>query len=262
MSTPATSISVMRAVTISREYGSGGGEIAARLAQRIGWRLIDHEVVAQIAQRLGVEEEDAEAHDEYADSWILQFLSTMRTVGPMVALPSHLLFPPDDDAYAHALREVVLSAVLASPSVVVGRGSQVILRDRRDALHVRIVAPLALRVAYVAQRENLKPAAAQQRILQRDQERRRYLFITHHHTPDDAHLYDLILNTSVMDLDSCVGLIQSALDAKASRLTVAADALGPGASLPPYPERPIDFATPGVTSSTATPDMPQRESGA
>lgn len=262
MSTPASDVSVMRAITISREYGSGGGEIAARLAERLGWRLVDHEVVTQIAQRLGIEEEDAEAHDEYAESWILQFLSTMRTVGPMVALPSHLLFPPDDEAYARALREVVLSAVQASPSVIVGRGSQVILHDRRDTLHVRIVAPLALRVAYVSQRENLSVAVAQQRILQRDQERRRYLFITHSRTPDDAHLYDLILNTSVLDLDSCAGLIQRALEAKATRLTIPADALGPGASLPPYPERPVDFATPGVTSDPATPDITQRESGA
>jgi cytidylate kinase len=43
----------MRAVTISREYGSGGGEIAARLAQRLGWRLIDHELIRQVARLLG-----------------------------------------------------------------------------------------------------------------------------------------------------------------------------------------------------------------
>ena len=44
----------MRAVTISREYGSGGGEIAARLAERLGWQLIDHEVVVRVAQSMGV----------------------------------------------------------------------------------------------------------------------------------------------------------------------------------------------------------------
>lgn len=43
----------MRAITISREYGSGGGEIAARLARQLGWRLIDHEVVAQVTGRWG-----------------------------------------------------------------------------------------------------------------------------------------------------------------------------------------------------------------
>ena len=248
-------VSAMRAVTISREYGSGGGEIAARLAQRLGWRLVDHEVITQIAQRLGVEEEDAEAHDEHADGWIVQFLSTMQTVGPMVALPANLTFPPDDIAYTRALREVVTAAVASSQSIIVGRGSQIILRERRDVLHVRIVAPLELRVDYVAQRENLSRTAAQQRIHQKDLNRRRYLSTTYRHTPDEAHLYDLIVNTSVLDLDSCVALIHGALEAKATRLDTPAKALGPGACLPPYTERPEDFSSPSAAADTPTPDV-------
>ncbi len=54
-------VSQMRAITISREYGSGGGEIATRLASRLGWQLIDHEVVVQVAHELGVSEAEAEA---------------------------------------------------------------------------------------------------------------------------------------------------------------------------------------------------------
>jgi len=248
MSTSESGVSAMRAVTISREYGSGGGEIAVRLAARLGWRLVDHEVVTQIAQRLDVDEEDAEAHDEHADSWMLQFFTTMQTVGPMVALPTNLTFPPDDAAYTRALRDIVKGAVQAGECVIVGRGAQMILRDRRDTLHVRIIAPLDLRVAYVAQRENLTSTAAQQRIQQKDMDRRRYLSVTYRHTPDEAHLYDLILNTAVMELDSCVQLIQRALDAKAARLSAPVTALGPGTRLPPYPERPEDFPAPGVTS--------------
>lgn len=247
MSTTESGVSAMRAVTISREYGSGGGEIAARLSERLGWRLIDHEVVTQTAQRLGVDEEDAEAHDEHAESWMLQFFTTMQTVGPMIALPTNLTFPPDDAAYTRALRDVVNGAVQAGQSVIVGRGSQMILHGRIDTLHVRIIAPFDLRVAYVAQRENLTSTAAQQRIQQKDLDRRRYLSVTYRHTPDEAHLYDLILNTGVLELDSCVRVIQLALEAKATRLAVPVDALGPGAHLPPYPERPGDFTPPGVT---------------
>ncbi len=255
MSTSEPVISGMRAVTVSREYGSGGGEVAARLAERLGWRLVDHEVVTQIAQRLGVEEEDAAAHDEHAESWVVQFLSTMQSVGPMVALPSNLTFPPDEAAYTRALRDVVHGAVLAGQVVIIGRGSQIILRGRRDTLHVRIVAPLDLRIAYVALRENLTRAAAQQRIAQKDMERRRYLSTTYRDVPDDAHLYDLILNTAVLDLDSCASLIQVALEAKASLLGVPVEALGPaGAHLPPYPEAPVDFASPGASPETSAPE--------
>ncbi len=57
-------IAAMRAITISREYGSGGGEIAARLARRLGWQLIDHAVIEQTARELEVYETEVEKHDE------------------------------------------------------------------------------------------------------------------------------------------------------------------------------------------------------
>jgi cytidylate kinase len=55
----------MRAVTISREYGSGGGEIAERLARRLGWQLVDREIVAQVARALGETEVEAARRDEH-----------------------------------------------------------------------------------------------------------------------------------------------------------------------------------------------------
>src|SRR5258708_28190279 len=58
----------MRPITISREYGSGGGEIALRLARRLGWQLIDHEHVVHVAQELGVIYADPEEHDVCPDS--------------------------------------------------------------------------------------------------------------------------------------------------------------------------------------------------
>src|SRR3989441_8247085 len=54
----------MRAITISREYGSGGGEIATRLARRLGWQLVDHAVIEQTARELEVHETEVEKHDE------------------------------------------------------------------------------------------------------------------------------------------------------------------------------------------------------
>src|SRR5205085_4402756 len=92
-------IAAMRAVTISREYGSGGGEIARRLAQRLGWRLIDHEVVVQVAHALGVSEAEAEAHDERADNIALRILASLGvTQSPVpTILPDSLA--TDSDAY-------------------------------------------------------------------------------------------------------------------------------------------------------------------
>ena len=77
-----SAITTMRAITISREYGSGGGEIATRLAQRLGWQLIDHEVVVRVAQKLHVSEEEAEYHDERVESLAARIFKSLRLAHP------------------------------------------------------------------------------------------------------------------------------------------------------------------------------------
>src|SRR5260370_36953747 len=76
-------IAAMRAITISREYGSGGGEIAARLARRLGWRLIDHAVIEQTARELEVYETEVEKHDgEYVTSPLTRILNRTTNFAP------------------------------------------------------------------------------------------------------------------------------------------------------------------------------------
>lgn len=235
----------MRAITLSREYGSGGGEIAARIAQRLGWQLIDHEVVVQLAEQLGITEAEAEARDERRESLIDRILVSMRAMDPAtVSLASAApVLEPED--YLAALHSIVEGAVEAGNAVIVGRGGQAILRGRRDVLHLRIVAPEPLRVAYVARREGLDRAMAQLRVQQKDRSRHQYVQANYKVRPDDAHLYDLVLNTGVLDLDGCVELALYALARKATRLTLPEEQLGPGAGLPRYPGRPEDFPLSG-----------------
>ncbi len=102
--------------------------------------------------------------------------------------------------------------------MIVGRASQVTLAERRDVLHVRIIAPFEKRVAYVMQREGLDHHAAKARIQMKDQDRRRYLENAYHQKPEDAHLYDIVLNTSLLDLESAVEVICFTLQQKAEGL--------------------------------------------
>lgn len=61
---------LMRAITLSREYGSGGGEIATRLAIHLGWRLVDHEIVERVASEMGTTIQEAEARDERTEGFL------------------------------------------------------------------------------------------------------------------------------------------------------------------------------------------------
>lgn len=249
MAAEQNEISRMRAITISREYGSGGGEIARRIAQRLGWTLIDHEAVLRIAKELDVSEEEAEAHDERKAGFFEQLLTTMQGIDPAL----YMNLPPEAFKnardYRVALEHVISKAVEGGHVVIVGRGSQVLLRDRRDVLHIRVVASIERRIPYIMQREELDKDAAKKRIHSKDTDRVRYLESTYNCNPTDAHLYDLILNTDVLDLDSVVDLIILALQRKVQKRDVPWEELGPGTGLSRYPGRPADFHPP-TTSHT------------
>jgi len=247
----------MHAVTISREYGSGGGEIAARLARQLGWQLIDHAIISRTARELEVHETEVEKHDyEYVegtrpgilDRILEQFVPSapMTGGGGIFVRPS---LSADTLAYQETMRNIITAVATTGHVVIVGRGGQVLLADRNDVLHIRVVAPLEQRVAYVVSREGLDLEAARKRVQAKDQARTRYMQTQFHSQHEDPHLYDLVINTAVLSLDSTVEQIYLALKGKASRLGVPVEQLGPAADVAPYPDRPADFRVPGQPSS-------------
>lgn len=208
----------IRAVTVSREYGSGGGEIAGRLARRLGWDLVDHAIIERTARALGTSLEDVEAHDESTGGFVSQLLEAMRNLdaGPIAiaGAPPEAFLSAED--YRRTAEEIVRAAAARGRVVIVGRAAQVILADRQDALHIRVVAPFAQRVAYVMRREGLDRHAAEARIHHKDHERASYLEREYHHRPDEAQLYDLVVNTSRLDVDSVVDIIRFTLQQRAA----------------------------------------------
>jgi len=245
-------IAAMRAITVSREYGSGGGEIATRLARKLGWQLIDHAVIEQAARELGVYKTEVEKHDEeYVESNLSRILNRIQnfvtSIPAPTAAPGSASSPPAIEtlAYQDTIRHIITSAANTGRVVIVGRGGQVLLADRREVLHIRVVAPLELRVAYVARREGLAMDAARTRAQAKDRARGRYMQTQYHCQHEDPHFYDLVIDIAVLDLDSAVDLICLALEFKASRLSVPVEELGPAAHLTPYPGQPADFRVPG-----------------
>ncbi|OLE31235.1 MAG: hypothetical protein AUI36_29785, partial [Cyanobacteria bacterium 13_1_40CM_2_61_4] len=168
-------INRMRAITISREYGSGGGEIASRLARRLGWDLIDHAIVERTALEMGTSTQEAEAHDEYTEGTVSRVLNNMVYLypGSMVSAPPEAFLSDED--YRSAMNRIVRAAAARGHVVIVGRASQVLLAELRDVLHVRIIAPFEKRVAYVMQREGVDHHTAESRIHLKDHDRARYL---------------------------------------------------------------------------------------
>ena len=246
MNTDVTSdsrTSRIRTVTISREYGSGGGEIASRLARRLGWDLVDHAIVERTARTLGTTLADAEAHDESVGGVLARVLESMRSIDPasmaMAGVPPEGLLLTED--YRRTAEDIVQAAAERGRVVIVGRASSVLLADRCDVMHVRIVAPFAERVAYVMRREGLDRHAAEVRIHHKEHERASYLEREYHHRPDESYLYDLVVNTSRLDLESAVNVIRFTVDEITVELATKTGESEPATGLAHYPTPPEDF---------------------
>src|SRR5947208_15954904 len=112
----------------------------------------------------------------------------------------------------------------------------------------RVGAQLCIRFPYVVHREGLDLDAARERVQAKDRARTRYMQTQYHCQHDDPHLYDLVINTAVLDLDRAVNLICLALENKASRLSVPVEELGPAAGLTRYSGQPADFPVPPRSS--------------
>ncbi|WP_160145546.1 cytidylate kinase-like family protein [Dictyobacter aurantiacus] len=231
----------MRGITVSREYGSGGGEIARMLAERLGWKLLDVQIIQLVAQKLGISRAVAQSHDEQVEGFAQRLFEATQYFMPPVAL-SEVIGPSVNDlAYSHALGQVLRTAVDMGHVVIVGRASQVVLATDRSVMHVRIVAPLPQRIVYVMRREGLDAKAAGERIRLKEHRRHQSIKEQYGWDDNDAHLYDIIINTGILDLHAAVELVCLALSKKARKLMAPADHLGPAWGLKPYPSPPNEI---------------------
>ena len=156
-------INQMRAITISREYGSGGGEIATRL-RRLRWQLIDHEIVERVAIEMGTSLGAAEAHDERAEGILARTFKNLQSLQPAYMVgASTETFLRNEETYLKTVSRIVHAAAAQGHVIIVGRGSQMLLAQQRDVLHVRIIAPFEKRIDYVMKREGIDRTAAELR---------------------------------------------------------------------------------------------------
>lgn len=208
----------IRVITISQQYGSDGHKIAAKLAERFQWLLTDHEIGRQVAQSLDMMEEEAAFYDEHTFSFIERILLSFRYLTPRMleAWSSQYTMPPfsvrQERVYREILRQVIEASACSGNRVIVGHGAQVILADRPDVFHIRIVAPMAQRLNYAVQNEHIGRKDAQNHIRYRDRNLERHLQSQYHRHIDDPLLYDLVIDNAILDVESQVDRICLAIE--------------------------------------------------
>lgn len=191
----------MAIVTVSRECGSGGEEIAKAVAHKLGYEYVAKKVLYKDIEGHGAKWlEWAQQMDEHAPSIWERF---DRSFAGFVALVEHCI-------YERARKNNV---------VILGRGGNWLLKDIPFALRVRIVAPLEDRIRFVSEREGVPIDAAKKMLMHSDHERAIFLKRMYHRDwthPDD---YDMTFNTSHLNVKEVVDLIIDEIPARDKRDT-------------------------------------------
>jgi cytidylate kinase len=198
---PVPPVPVAASVAVSREVGARGGEVARRLAARLGWPVYDREMLEFAAQdAASVDGMFAELPPE-AGPWIEQRLDFLRRHHVLAA----------DESFEGVAR-LILTIAAKGEAIFVGRGAGFIL-PRETTLHVRMTAPLADREAYFSQWQRLTREEAAEQVRVRTEKRDAFLAACFH-LPSDGILYDMVLNSSALGVELCTDLITVALRCK------------------------------------------------
>jgi len=198
---------MFRIITLEREFGSGGGGIAAELARRLGWKLWDQQLTSEIAQRAQVTESAVALCDERVDSRLYRLAKAFWRGSYERSIPLADSHAFDTDRVMAIVGEIMRMIAAEGNAVIVGRGGPFFLRERKDTFRVFTYAPhdekIRRLVAMGKSREE-----AEDLVENVDKERRAY--IKHYFNAEwpTRALYHLMINTVVGDENVIAMILQ------------------------------------------------------
>ncbi|MGC9196140.1 MAG: cytidylate kinase family protein [Syntrophobacteraceae bacterium] len=183
----------MAVITVLREPGTMGKEVAARLAGRLGFSLIDRARLVQLCGEVDLDE-----------ARLLKIEEAFSKGGALI--------DSEAEGYARLLQDLIAQLAEEQDLVVLERGAQGLFHNRPGTLHVRFVAPRKFRVAQLCGRKGLSEQKALRFTKALEAERARYLRFLYHLDASDPTLYDLTLRMDRLSVEQALELIVTAVE--------------------------------------------------
>jgi cytidylate kinase len=183
----------MATITVSRQIGSLGEDIARKVAQQLSYRVVSRDLINQAAVQCGAPMGALELID---DLGLLNLHPTSK----------------DRKAFLSAIKEVMEELAKSGNVIIIGRAGQIILAKKPDVFHIKVNAPEYIRAERISRQQNIPHSAALAQVRASDRSRRDYLRRYYHVQWDNPDLYDLILNTARVNTDQGANLICQALE--------------------------------------------------
>ncbi len=184
----------MPVITISRQLGSLGVEIAQAIASRFNYQYVDKETIGIALADSGLEKAEIEKLDEkkpsFWDSWAI-----------------------DRNKFFHHIKMLIYDFAQKNNAVIVGRGGQVLLKDLPGVLHVRVIAPFDVRMRRIMEQQGLDEKHAFRLLRRSDEDSAGFIQSFFKVDWEDPSLYDLVINTQKISVDTAVMMTLEAIQA-------------------------------------------------
>src|SRR6059036_1959598 len=198
-------------ITITRQYASGGSEVARLVAAALGWDVIDNEFVDEVARRAGLPPDAVAQRDERAPGLLERLARTLAAGSPETFIAtvgvSRVEPLPDEAALVRLTERVIAEAAAHGRIVLVGRGAQAVLAQRPDALHAYVVAGKPWRMRLAVERLGVIPEDAERVLDETDRRRDQYVRTYYGRPRQDVVNYDLVLNTEKLGIEGAAALV-------------------------------------------------------
>lgn len=189
---------LLRVITVSRETGSGGRTLAAKLARRLNFEFIDRQIVDKLVEDTGARERLINSLDERTRSGVALWVEGILT-GRYI----------DRSEYSNALCRSITTLAEHGDAVILGRAANVILGPR-GGLHVRVIAPPEVRLQNLMRHMGMAPREAREHIDLCDEDRRRFSAEVLNADIDNPNDYHMVINTGRVNLQLAEDLIMMA----------------------------------------------------
>ena len=198
----------MAVITISRQLGAGGRTLGQKLAKRLGYHYVDKEIIEEVAEKLKVSSAEVRGFEESGFTVLMEFIDKIVNRDFIIHLVTSEHGYLDEKSYVPAIRDIIEHLYLQGNVVIMGRGSQYILKGRKKAWHILLVGDFEHRISGVIDRFHLTRHEAEKALKRADKIRDRFLSLfLDKESHEDPASYDLVLNMNRVSMKKAEEMI-------------------------------------------------------
>ena len=197
----------MAVLTISRQFGAGGITLGKMVSEKLGYHFYDEEIIQLVAKKAKVSKHWVESMEKEAGGKFQRLISGLVSKSLIERILDDQRGYIDEDIYVDLLHTVIRKIADEGEAVIIGRGSQYILKDHKDASHVLLVADKEHRIKFIEEHYNLSTDKAT-RVVSTEEKKRTVLYRKFGKEDYDQPVhYHMVLNMNKTDLHTAVKLM-------------------------------------------------------